>query len=280
MKTSWAERPYPKIEDPKLKVAIAFIIGLNVFIFLEIFRPFGIELIHDNTPFVAGFGGCVALSLLISYFFLPKIIPFMRKEDWRLKHEIGFHTVNFILTGTLNYLYNTEFGQGISPQHSLPEFILITVAVGLSPLTMLAYFTERFLSGKNKEQADRINAELGGETEVVKNSKRVNIQSQLDESLELTQEQFLMAKSEGNYSLIHYLDDQGLQKQLLRLTLKNLQEQLDDHGIHRVHKSYLVNIHHVQKVEGNARSLVLILEHNLAPVPVSRSFDRALLLSR
>lgn len=88
-----------------------------------------------------------------------------------------------------------------------------------------------------------------------------------------------MIKSEGNYVEVFYESKNQLQKELIRNSLKAIEEQLSKKpSFYRCHKQYIINLNHIQKVNGNARNLELIIEHLDAPVPVSRSKSEELLV--
>ena len=88
--------------------------------------------------------------------------------------------------------------------------------------------------------------------------------------------EFVYAKSEGNYVKIYYLDDNVLIHKLIRLSLKQLEIQLENLSqIKRCHRSYLINMQHITSIDGNARSLTIQLDKVATSIPVSRSFSKA-----
>lgn len=93
-----------------------------------------------------------------------------------------------------------------------------------------------------------------------------------NEHLELDISTFLFAKVESNYTEFHSYIDGSLQKNLLRITLKELEEQLQPFAnIYKTHRSYLVNLYTITNISGNAQGYQLTLQHYPATVPVSRS---------
>ena len=82
---------------------------------------------------------------------------------------------------------------------------------------------------------------------------------------------FLFAKADGNYLEIMVSQNGEIQKLLKRMTLKEFETQLKapDHII-RTHRSYLVNLHHVSDIRGNAQGYQLHLTHHPETIPVSR----------
>ena len=87
------------------------------------------------------------------------------------------------------------------------------------------------------------------------------------------------ATADGNYTTVFYWRDGQVQKRLLRLSLKNVAQQLADfEDIIRCHRSYVVNKRQIEDISGNARSLNLRMADGTASIPVSRTFPREDLL--
>lgn len=87
----------------------------------------------------------------------------------------------------------------------------------------------------------------------------------------LDTKEFLFAKADGNYLEIMMLHDGETKKLLKRMTLKEFETQLKlPDQITRTHRSYLVNLHQVDSLAGNAQGYQLNLKHCAQSIPVSR----------
>lgn len=91
--------------------------------------------------------------------------------------------------------------------------------------------------------------------------------------LSLKSEDLLFLEAADNYVIIHYLDHGRRQKYVVRNTLKNMEKALNEKGIIRCHRSYMVNFERVKIMRRERDGLVLDLD---APekltLPVSRSY--------
>ena len=76
----------------------------------------------------------------------------------------------------------------------------------------------------------------------------------------IKQEDLLYLEAADNYVLIHYLKNNKKTKYLLRNTLKRLEDILDDTGIIRCHRSFMVNFNKVNIMRREKDGLVLELE--------------------
>ena len=109
-------------------------------------------------------------------------------------------------------------------------------------------------------------------------AEKVSLMSENNKlALRIHPEEVLLVQSAGNYVEVFYRDNQAVKKELIRNRLKALEEQLRDRDFFHCHKSYLVNLRHIQKVTGNARNLELTLDSFEERIPVSRSKSADLL---
>ena len=83
-------------------------------------------------------------------------------------------------------------------------------------------------------------------------------------------------EANDNYVVTYFMNSKSeLDKSLERISLRKIEEILSplSDDFHRVHKSYIVNQHFVNQVQGKAQSYRLKLNHLSFIVPVSRNFD-------
>lgn len=277
---NWFNRPYPLIEQTKTKLLV--MLGFAVFIpsFLYIYQPFGIADIDNDYKFlyVIGIGIHVSLTLGLNYFVVPKLLrSIFIAEKWTIQKEIIYILSSFFLVTCSNYTYNVTLGSDISPYHNFIEFFGITVAVGIFPVMIMVFFVERNLSTKNTLKAEEYSKLLSKRTSKKHQRTEITITPETTKSsnLVIDYKDFVFATSDNNYSTIYFQDQGKLDKQLLRLTFKNLENQLTEFSnIIRCHKSYMVNKKYISEVKGNARSLMLKVDLHDEMIPVSRSFPK------
>ena len=274
----WLNRPYPLIQKKKDKLILILAFGVFTYFFLLLYKPFGAAEIRENRSwFLMGFGLSVSLALTITYGVLPGIFKkIFNPGSWKIKNEVVFLLLNFVLISFFNFTYNSTVGSRIAPQHNFPEFMGITLAVGIFPLIIMIFLIELFLSRKNSAQAQMLTKKMNGSAPPLLNGIiRITPETTKSDMLELDLADFLFAVSDNNYTTVFYLKKNKLENQLLRLSLKNLEYQLKAFNtMIRCHRSYIVNKSRIKKFSGNARSLNLELEGYDKPIPVSRSFPK------
>lgn len=93
-----------------------------------------------------------------------------------------------------------------------------------------------------------------------------------EEDFEIQAEDLLYIQTSDNYLEIFYLENNLISKKLIRNTLKSVSEVLEDDfpQFFRCHKSYLVNLHQVKHISGNAQGYRLHLFYGNELLPVSR----------
>ncbi len=276
---TWLERPYPLTERRATKWIIILGFSIFTYFFLLLYQPYGAAEIPGKSLFLAGFGCCVFLVLAVNYFVLPKLLPgWFEANQWQIKKEILYLSFCFLGIAMLNFLYNSTVGKDIAPPFGLLEFIGITVSVGIFPLLVLLYFNERRLTTGNQQLAEAVSIPENSKEQNGSPVLLIEAATSTTPKWELPLEQFVYAVAEDNYTTVHYQRANEPGRRLLRLSLKSLEQQLQDHpDIVRCHRSYLINRMHLIAAEGNARSLYLRLRFAEASVPVSRKMSSAFL---
>lgn len=82
----------------------------------------------------------------------------------------------------------------------------------------------------------------------------------------------LYLTSEDNYIEIFYVSESSIKSEILRNTLKNIEEQLPENSdLHRCHRSYMVNFRQITKLHRKNRKLLLTLKGGVE-IPVSDKY--------
>ena len=161
-----------------------------------------------------------------------------------------------------------------------------TFAISVFPVLIMILFEQFAYENSKRKEAENINREIRKKQHPVftensdntSNEKKVLRAENQKVALILQRNELVMIKSEGNYVEVYYRSDKQLQKELIRNSLKSMEEQLTEPFYFRCHKQYIINLNHIKKVQGNARNLELILDNADEPIPVSRSKSEQLLL--
>lgn len=274
-------KPYPA--DKSLRNGLKNAIGVAIFliVFFLLFKPFGL----DEVPFESRWKIIIFYGLInfVSIFFvlhiLKYILPIFQKEEkWVIWKEILSFFLLFVLITlgclTANFIY---FG---APFRLFNFLILFTYVISFGSLpvgfSIVTKYTRRLK--ENLAEARRINEAISSSKEKIPIEDPIEelisfYSDNKNESLELFAHQFLFAESSANYVTIHYIKEGLTKKEMLRTTMKTLVNNLSTFSqIVRCHRSFIVNLNHIENVEGDSRGYEINLNHTEFQVHVSRSY--------
>ncbi len=254
--------------------------GLFIFLFLLFFQPFGLgDMNTGKSLYILGFGLITSLTMILNFRLGPLLSPgFFDEDAWTIKREILIGLWNIFLITLLNYVYSAFAGGKAIHPRSIFIFMIITVSIGSFPLTILVFVRELYLNDRQQKVASKLSLQIQAAT--AKNrqltlSMVVIRGSTGNESLEVNESDLLFIKSSDNYCLVNFLKDGEPSSQLLRVTLKDIETQLNHHpNIFRCHRSYLLNKQKIARLTGNARAYTIHLIGSDEVIPVSRGIKK------
>lgn len=248
------------------------VIFMTVFVplFLLIFQPFGVNN-FDPTHSISrqfffsmiGFGLVQGFVLYVYEFgVVPLLFP--NRQLWLFGIRM---VIELVLIAFVTFLYYNVLGNFHDWRFS--SFIDFIFNVGLMSIIPIAII---FLYSSYRSSKEAVKT-LELQPKLDLNEKYVSfISSNGKEQLTLTLTDLLFIESQDNYIEINYLDNGSAVKKLLRAKMKDLDSDLQKDFIVRCHRSYMVNLHAVERVTRDAHQMKLYLPAVPVPVPVSRSY--------
>ena len=281
-------QPYPVQNETKVKIFTSLGMGLFVFAFLYIFRPFGL----NNLPFeyalsfLLGYGIITTLCLIFNFFLLPKIlINLFNEEKWTVGKEILFILWIIFMIGIANSIYSvinlSAFTLASLSYKTLFFFQFVTLAVASLPVVILVLIKNLRLTKKNLQLALAISNNLNHKQRLSGNKEElVTIESENKKDNFTTNAINIIAISAAdNYIEINYEENNVLKKKLIRSTLKIARDNLKSYtAFYRCHRTWIVNLDHIRNVSGNSQGYKLIMKHEELIIPVSRNLNKELTL--
>lgn len=208
---------------------------------------------------------------------MQKLFPtWMDKEEWTLGKEVlqiivVLTVITFMIFLSVNLFLETSISQW-----SLFTIILLkTLSVSILPILLMVLFEQYMHNRKKLNEAIKLTKELEqtGQPEVSRVIKLFAENGKL--ALQMETNELVYMQSDGNYVDVFQLNQGKLEKSIVRNRLKSLLELLPEEEFFHCHKRYLINGHHVLKVEGNARNLELSMRGVEKKIPVSRANNEA-----
>ena len=107
-----------------------------------------------------------------------------------------------------------------------------------------------------------------------KKDRIVSIKTDTKEELKINLKDLLYIEAQENYSKVVWLDDDRLTEKLLRVTLKNIEDQIADSNILRCHRSFIINTKVKYTILGNSNGYRLKSKLFKHTIPISRSLGK------
>lgn len=270
----FSNKPYPFTNDLKLNIQSAAGISLGLFLFLLFFQPLDPPTPEFNRKLMilAGFGVIHLILLLVCRIGIPSVFPglFLAKK-WTVKKEGRLHLLFLILNSVAFIFYARYVGKiGITFLNAV-NIVLISAA---SVAALVIIFEYNFLRNKLRELIQQNQSSFLKET--AENEALNGIEFESDNQSEqffLFPEQIILIKSAGNYIEIIYKQNEKVSRRMIRNTLAYAEQLLAKYAfLIRCHRSALVNINCIQKVNKTSEGLKLDLFDYSHAVSVSRQY--------
>jgi hypothetical protein len=280
---AFLKKPYPYLGELKKDLTGNVLVGLFIALFLIVFQPFGINGWETENKILklAGFGAISALVPTIvsagSYLLLPSSF---KEEKWTVGMEIAVILVVLFFIALFNLLYGRLLGVAVISLQNFISALTVTCLIGVFPVSFHVFRKHNRLLKRNLAESLQLTQSLkqsaGGQKSAGQNvfsSSSVVVLTAENEKdkMEISLEQLHYIESADNYSCIVSFDGKQRKKEMIRSSLKRLESQISQTQLIRCHRTFIVNVEKVNKVEGNAAGYKLYL-HSGDVVPVSRNY--------
>ncbi len=268
----YLSQPYPfyyRVNNLWIIAGLLFVLTIT---FNYIFKPFNVYVPeHKFNYFWISFIHACSPALIIGLFSIYPTKP-KTEENWSVQKEIILIAFFLLLVGIAQFLirdfiYNNPNNWSC---RYLYEEIRNAFLIGSLFAVLLTSLNHNRLNKKHIKNANAIN--LSQKVKKAETYPSVLITTQLkSDDFILNLDSFLFAKAEGNYVVL-FLNEHATNKLIKRITLKELEKILTPYSnIKKTHRSYLVNLHQIKSVTGNAQGYKLELKNCHEKIPVSRN---------
>jgi Response regulator of the LytR/AlgR family len=259
------KQPYRETGTRKSKLYTILLFGLFIFVFLYLFKPFGISNLERSRQllFTLGFGAITAFVLVVFKFIIE---PVLVGANWTLGKSIIWAFIIASSIGAANYFYIAIIFHLAFTFKVLLFSVWAAILVGSIPVTIVHIMVYNRMYRDALMEADIPKQKIFWEEEVIitagndKNDYKFNPRS------------IVYLCSNDNYVTIVTLKDNAINKLTIRGTLKSAEFELRrNKGFIRCHKCYIVNIDFIDKIAGHSQNMKIKLLHTDELIPVSRS---------
>lgn len=280
-------RPYPQL-DMRWWKSTLIICGV-VFLLFVIFEPFGINSSLGIYRWII-LGGLLLVSALCTN--LPELLlPFIfgkeyfEEKNWTVGRNIFYNILVLLMISIGNYLLISIFFSSYGFRFS--TFLVVTTntfLIGIFPVGLMTVLTENRNMSRHLKEVRSMNEHIHTQEEKAVSlsfsinqswGKNVVLPDGLKGTWELKPERLLLAEADGNYVKIVYCQDDKLLQHSLRITMKQVEDAFSDYSfVQKCHRAFLVNLHSIEKVNGNSQGYRLMLKGWKEEIPVSRAYNK------
>jgi|WetSurMetagenome_2_1015567.scaffolds.fasta_scaffold00762_12 hypothetical protein len=259
------KRPYKETGNSKRTFLSIAAFGLFIFLFLYLFKPFGLyELKPSQQLFITMGFGLITFAVLIIFKFL--IEPVVIGERWTFGKNILWDILIASSIGAANYLYMMSIFDFPFRLIYLLYSVWTAILVGSIPVTVIYFIKYNQLYRNALKEADIPDENLTWEEEV-----KITAGYPRNE-LTVNPKQIVYLCSNDNYVTIVTNKDNVRKRTTLRGTLKDAEAELcRNRRLMRCHKCYIVNLDYAEKTTGNNQNMKIRLSVPDIDIPVARS---------
>ncbi|HBF89313.1 MAG TPA: hypothetical protein DDX39_11790 [Bacteroidales bacterium] len=266
------KQPAP-VAFERVKIIPAFLLGIFIFMFLFIFKPFGINELENLFFQSLGFGFVTFVTYIIyqSIWVLIFKYKFVEIKNVTLLSSILTITGLITLIACMNVLYSSIFIANFKlTLGSFLYFLISTFTIGLFPTIFFVYVGYVNELKKNTTALDTIqqNHIQQNSSEIITFTSNVG-----NDMISISSSNIICIMSQGNYVEINYFNESKTAKKIIRATLKEIETLLSKHkNFVKVHRSFIANTDLIEKSTGNSQGIQLFFKNTEIVVPVSRNY--------
>ncbi|MCL3779986.1 LytTR family transcriptional regulator [Prolixibacteraceae bacterium JC049] len=230
--------------------------------FMNVFVPFNVNRWVNDSGFqqflrLSSFGVIAAMVLTVTQFGIRPV--FKLKSLNRFQFAI-FVVLELMLIALLFTIFHAEIHDAVWKEYLMT---LRYTSLGIFTPYLIALLLIGTITPRKEIKEVTVPSKVGligipDEKGVVKLSVQL--------------EDLLYMESTDNYATIFFADEGNVKKMLVRNTLKNLEQELNEFPILRCHRSFIVNVNNIKMAQKTSGKFLLHLKNCDTIIPVSRKY--------
>ena len=257
-----------------------------VIVALAVFKPFGLDswhwqaYVHLAAIWLIGISICMVTDIILKYIVkMPR--SYEKGAEYIIRRNLCFQLINtpLVALGICLYRHFVLSDRVEGNLFSVVNFLETLVIIAFCSFAIGLYWRFKF---RNKyltmelEEIRKLNEQLKKHPQVSLPKKGVEgevvLSGTTNESVTLHLSHLLYIEAVGNYVKVCHLNNEQIRTDMLRATMKQMEEALQGHPmIVRCHRAFLVNLGQVEQIISHSGSTQLLIKHCHEPLPVSRS---------
>lgn len=251
-------------------------VSISVFLFILFFQPFPTANFEfeNKQLYISGYGLIVfIIQVIVQIIFQAYLIKDKTDEEYNPIWNLLYYFLLLALTSVAFVFYLRYVGNTAITFNLVLRVVVISVSV---PVTLYLKNSLQLINGKYQQLLDENRLIQDRLTQFTESSSNKSVELSSDnegDNLIIQVSEIVYAKSADNYVEVGFKEGGEVRKKLIRNTLKNIENQLKEyHVFTRTHRSCIVNIQHIEKLNKNFNTYWLTLIDTKETVPVSRQY--------
>lgn len=269
---SFFQQPMPFSRGLKNEIIYVGLSGLGAIVFLYLVRPFGFA--HLNDRLLLGFGvisiGTAVLYVVVSHLLYRR---YFEDHTWTVGSEILYSLLFLLCIASAIMIYG---GFVDVMELNLRNFLLslfYTTLIGIIPVSIRAIMVKNWRLKKDLAEVQAMNNHLQNR-KAASGEKIIAFPLARNERLEIMNYDLVYVESSENYITVAWNKDQEIKKQMIRMTMKDALELIDDPLVIFCHRSYIVNLRKAAKIISKNSRTSIVLKDSEVQVPVSDTYKK------
>ncbi len=238
--------------------------------------------LYANLLLTCMFGAVIVVIEVIQFYLLPHIFrAWFAPDSWTNGKDIISTFLMIMGIACAEYCLCLLLGMPFRWKNAL-YFFGIFILITPFPTIFSVLWNNNLHLQHNLKLANELNEQLlrkqQSEEEQPQNDTPISIPDGKNDTFLLSPTTLLYIEADGNYVKIVYLLDAKPSSKMVRLTLKTMQDLLQESAfIVPCHRSFLVNMNRVSIVTGNSQECYIHFKGLSDTVPVSRNYRKEIL---
>lgn len=258
-----------QIVKPDMKIFLW--VSLGIFLFILFFQPFSLDQFDFNNRLlvVAGLGAITFILMMITRSFFPY-------AETEQPHTIPglYNSLVLLALGSVAFAFYLRYVGLVEITFFVMFKVIFICLVPPVTLRLCDAFREIRYNNQKLRSMLEINENSENSSTVAGISESVLFTSDNStENLRLPSSEIVFIKSADNYVEVAYRENDTLKKQLLRNTLKRIEEQLKPYPqFIRCHRICIVNALYIEKLDNENQNYWIKVKGYSEKLPVSRQY--------
>lgn len=267
MNLSFLNNKFTLLDKKGNRYLLAFIILVFTIVFINLFKPWNIGRWYSDSGIIkflrlSSYGVVVSAVLLFTQFPLRRLF---KVDAFKIKTYLLWLFIEVILICMVYILmYGNPIGNFFNDLGYALRYTLLGIWIPYSFAILIVYYINQ------RKEIEQL------QTKIAQPAKKKLIAFK-DENgkikFSVLAKDLLFLESTDNYVSVFYILDGKVNRELLRNTMKNLEETFKESGVTRCHRSFMVNSDNIEFVKKSGKKLHLKVRLVDKIIPVSEKYS-------